>query len=87
MNRDDLPEEAVLFENPEYDNAIIGEDTEGRAVYDFWKMVELLVQRDGMILEEAVEFIEYNAIRSLPYAGDMAPIVLMCGDDYEVVKV
>ena len=87
MNRDDLPEEAVLFENPEYDNAIIGEDTEGRAVYDFWKMADLLVQRDGMTLEEAAEFIEYNAIRSLPYAGDMAPIVLMCGDDYEVVEV
>ncbi|MDD4280237.1 MAG: hypothetical protein PHX74_10955 [Candidatus Sumerlaeales bacterium] len=87
MNRDDLPEEAVLFENPEYDNAIIGEDTEGRAVYDFWKMADLLVQRDGMTSEEAVEFVEFNAIRSLPYAGDMAPIVLMCGDDYEVVKV
>ena len=87
MNRDDLPEEAVLFENPEYDNAIIGEDTEGRAVYDFWKMADLLMQRDGMTSEEALEYIEYNAIRSLPYAGDMAPIVLMCGDDYEVVKV
>ena len=87
MNRDDLPEEAILFENPEYDNAIIGEDTEGRAVYDLWKMVDLLIQRDGMTSEEAAEFIDYNAIRSLPYAGDMAPIILMCGDDYEVVKV
>ena len=87
MNRNDLPEEAVLFENPEYDNAIIGEDTEGRAVYDFWKMADLLMQRDGMTSEEAVEFIEFNVIRSLPYAGDTAPIVLMCGDDYEVVKV
>ena len=40
------------------------------------KMIEYLIENDGMSYEEAVEFIEYNTLRSIPYAGDKAPIIL-----------
>lgn len=45
-------------------------------MYDYDKMVEWLEERDRMTQDDAVEWIEYNAIRALPYAGDKAPIVM-----------
>ena len=39
-------------------------------------MVDWLVREDGMDVDEAVEWIEYNTIRALPYAGPDAPIVM-----------
>lgn len=38
-------------------------------------MVSCLMENDDMTEEEAVEFIEYNTIRSLPYY-DEAPIIV-----------
>lgn len=44
-------------------------------------MVEHLVETDGMTEEEAVEFIDYNTIRSLPYAGEGAPVIMYMLED------
>jgi hypothetical protein len=60
-------EECVVFESPDYDNAIIGVTDDGRAVYDMDLMVEHLVETEGMSEIEAIDFIDYNTIRSLPY--------------------
>lgn len=40
------------------------------------KMAEELSIDDGISLDEAIDFIDYNAIRSLPYAGEKAPVVV-----------
>lgn len=69
-------DDALVFESPSYDNAFIGISSDGRAIYDYDLMVECLVAEDGMDMEEAMEFIDYNTIRALPYGGDKAPIVL-----------
>lgn len=69
-------EDSVVFENPDYDDAIIGVTDDGNVVYDFFKMAEHLIKKDGINYYEAVEFIEYNTLRALPYAGDGAPIVV-----------
>lgn len=70
-------EDSIVFENPDYDSAIIGYDANNyRIIYDFQKMIEYLIENDGMSYEESVEFIEYNTLRSIPYAGDKAPIIL-----------
>lgn len=53
----------VVFSNPDYDDAIIGIDTNERAVYSFSKMVEHLMKADDISEEDAIEFIEYNTIR------------------------
>ena len=68
-------EETIVFENPGYPEAFIGVTTDGRAVYEFEKMCESLMEEDGMEYIDAVEFIEYNTIRAIPYIGDMAPVV------------
>ena len=39
-------------------------------------MVESLVDHDDMTYEEAIEWIDFNTIRALPYAGSSAPIIM-----------
>lgn len=59
-----------------YDTAIIGVTDDNRVVYDFGRMVAWLVNERGMEAEDAVEWIEYNTIRAIPYMGEGAPIVM-----------
>lgn len=63
-----------VFRN--YCSAFIGVSEEGRAVYDYNKMIQSLQEEDGMDEEEAIDWISYNTVRSLPYAGPLAPIIL-----------
>lgn len=69
-------DEAVVFDGPDFDEAIIGVTDEGRVVYDYNKMVRCMMQQDEITEEEAIEFIEYNTIRALPYFGPNAPIIM-----------
>lgn len=74
--RSELPEEAIVFDNMSYDNSIVGVTTDGRVVYDYDKMIEELMQDEEWSYEDAVEWIEYNTVRSLPYGGPGAPIIM-----------
>ena len=69
-------DQAIVFDNPDYDNAIIGITTNGKVDYDYSKMIESLMEQDKMTYLEAVEFIDYNTIRVIPYAGEYAPIIM-----------
>ena len=74
--REQLDDNALVFDNPAYDRSIIGQTFDGRAIYDIDLMAEELASDDEITLEEAMDFIDYNAIRSLPYAGEKAPVVV-----------
>jgi hypothetical protein len=54
------------------DEAIIGTSTKDLAVYDVYKIIAILVARDGMTEEEALEFFEFNIDGS--YMGEQTPI-------------
>jgi hypothetical protein len=69
-------ESAVVFDNPDYDAAIVGFTTDGRAVYDYDLMQRVLEIRDEMSAEEALDWLDYNTIRAIPYAGEFAPVVM-----------
>ena len=69
-------ENFLIFENPDYDSAIIGITENNQVVYDYEKMIEHLMQEDDMSYEEAIDFISYNTIRSLSYVGMGAPIII-----------
>ena len=72
-----LEEDTVIFSNPSYKTALIGVSSDGQAVYDYNKMVDFLVANGDDITEgEAIEFVDYNTIRSLPYMGEKHPIVM-----------
>lgn len=66
----------VILSNYSYDDALVGVSEDGRAIYDYELMVEWLVDTEGMTEEEAAEWIDYNTIRALSYAGAGAPIVM-----------
>lgn len=68
--------ETVVFDSPEFDDAIIGITEEGSVVYDYEAMVESLMQHDQISREEAVEFIDFNTIRAVPYAPDPKPVIM-----------
>ena len=72
-------EELVIFDNPSYDDAIIGISSDDRVIYDYGAMMQCLMERGHMDETEAAEFISYNTIRSLDYyPDDKKPIILMC---------
>jgi hypothetical protein len=69
-------EDLVIFENPDYDSAIIGVSHDDRVIYDYDKMIEFLMDTEGMDANSAADFVSYNTIRSLSYTGSDAPIVM-----------
>ena len=62
--------------NYSYDDALIGVSEDGRAIYNYELMIEWLMDKEGWTDNEAVEWIDYNTIRALPYMGSDAPIVM-----------
>lgn len=69
-------EEAVIFDNPDYDAAIIGISSDDKVIYDYDLMIECLMLDEGMSMEDAIDFIDYNTFRALPYSGSDGPIVM-----------
>lgn len=78
-----VAEDALKFESPSFDSAIIGVDYFGRLIYDYNQMIIDFMETEGVTEEEAIDFIDYNTIRSLPYFGKKAPIIMITnGDEY-----
>lgn len=69
-------EENAFFTNPDFIDAIVGISDDGRLVYSYSKMIESLMLSDNMSYEDAVEYIDYNTIRAVPYMGEHAPIIV-----------
>lgn len=69
-------ENVVYLTNFSYDDALIGISEDNRAIYDYDKMVEWLMKEENFTREEAIEWIDYNTIRALPYMGNEAPIIM-----------
>jgi len=69
-------EGVLFFVNYSYDDALIGVSDDGRAIYDYEKMIEWLMDEEGWSDNEAVEWIEVNTLRALPYMGEGKPIIM-----------
>ena len=68
-------DDIVLFSNFDYEDAFIGISNDDRAIYDWEKMVQYLIEKQDMTEEEAIEWIDYNTIRALAYY-EKAPIIM-----------
>jgi len=71
-----------------FDDAIIGLDTSQevfRVIYDRDKMIDMLRYRDGMDLEEAIEYLEYNVWGA--YVGEGTPIYAHEGGKERVLEL
>ena len=78
--RDKLPSDSILLENHAYDNSIIGVTLDDRVIYCYELMVQELMNDEGWDELDAIEWIEYNTIRALPYAGKNAPMIVYLGE-------
>lgn len=90
MNIQNLKEELesqyggyAIFETPYFNEAIIGITSSGQLIYSYDKMVESLAKeyisegdKEDVAYENAIEFIEYNTLRTLPYMGEFKPVIL-----------
>jgi hypothetical protein len=73
----DISPEAMLADG--FDDAILGMcvqfGSEPVVAYDFNKCIEILIERDGMKREEAIDFINFNVIGA--YVGLNTPVFIM----------
>ena len=72
-------EHAGVFTCPSYDGAIGGYTDDGAVGYVFELMAdEYLSENHNSSRDEAIEFINYNTIRSIPYMNEgMVPPIIM----------
>jgi hypothetical protein len=77
-----------LFEPEQYDEGIIGVTENGNVIYSYESLAEMLILHDDMTYEEAIEWLDYNTIRTIPYMGEFKPVILMdfpdCDDEWLV---
>lgn len=71
-----LPPDSIVLDDESYDNSIIGVTLDGRIIYDYDLMIEELMQDDDCSMEEAIDWIEYNTLRAIPYMGNKAPVIV-----------
>ena len=67
--------DTVVLEGPDYATAVVGITDDYRLIYDFDKMVEYLAITADLEYDDAVGFIEFNTIGSLPIMGRHAPVI------------
>lgn len=75
--REFLPDDAIIFDNVAYDNSIIGLTTDGAVVYSYEKMIEEYMEDNECSEEDALDWVEYNTIRSLSYCSLQPRPVIM----------
>ena len=69
--------DVLMLDNHAYDRSIVGITVDGKLVYDYEKMVEEFMDDEGCDELEALEWLEYNTMRALPYMGERRPIILI----------
>ena len=74
--REQLPYDSIVFDNSSYDNSIVGVTLDGRVIYDYDLMIEEYMNDNDCSYEDAIDWIEYNTIRSLSYVGSKAPVIV-----------
>lgn len=72
----ELSDDAVVFDDSSLDEAIIGEDTFGRVVYEYSKIIDALMSNSGMVYDDAIDYIENNIVGSLLDGQSRRPIIL-----------
>lgn len=66
----------VFFSDYSFEDALVGISEDNRAIYEYDKMINYLIQNEGFTNDEATEWIECNTIPSLSYLGPGAPIIM-----------
>lgn len=66
--------EEILFADG-FDEAVVGiEPNTLRLIYSIPRMVDILVEQDGISDEDAIEYLEFNTLNA--YVGEKTPIYI-----------
>jgi hypothetical protein len=80
---DEEHDDGALFV-PGFDAALIGVGVQFSreiAIYDYDKCLDVLIDRDGMDVEDAIDYMEYNVLGA--YMGKSTPIFLIRKEPYQ----
>lgn len=59
-----------------FEDALVGISEDNRAIYEYDKMIDCLVQNEGFSEDEATEWIECNTLPAISCIGHGAPIIM-----------
>jgi len=59
--------EGEVLDPEYYDEAIVGVSTDGRAIYDWDKVIDITMVEEQISEANAIDWHEYNTLKSLPY--------------------
>ena len=68
-------DEVSYFVSPYFVDAIVGISDDNRLIYDYDLMIEAAMKEENWTEEEAIDWIEFNTIRTIPYMEN-GPIIL-----------
>ena len=73
----------VILEGDEYADGAVGLSNDNHVIYDYNKLVESLMKHNNWSDTEAIEWLEYNTLRAIPYmkAEGKEPIILINFDE------
>lgn len=77
---EDEADNIIVLEGDEFADGCIGISEDNRLVYSFEKLVESLSKQEGITETDAIEWLEYNTIRSLPYMSSYGNIPIIMHD-------
>ncbi len=67
-----LEDEAIVY--PDFESALIGETTNGAAVYNYNLLVKAVMKRDSVDRMVAIEFVDFNIVNA--YLGEFTPVIV-----------
>ena len=75
---EDELDQIIVLEGDEFADGAVGLTISNHLVYDYNKLVESLMKHNEWTELEAVEWLDYNTIRSLPYMASVGnePIII-----------
>ena len=76
---EDILNEMIVLEGDEFADGAIGITEDYHLVYSYDRLVESLSKHNNWTAEEAIEWLDYNTLRAIPYMArdGKEPIVLM----------
>ncbi len=73
----------IVLEGDEFADGFIGLSTTNAAVYSYNKLVESLMKYNNWSEDEAIEWLDYNTIRALPYMSSEGIVPIIVYDQLE----
>lgn len=70
-----MEDDIVVFDNPSFDNSIIGITFDDRVIYSYEKMIMELVEDDLIDPCAAEDLIQHKILSKIPYMKDKAPVI------------